>query len=91
MQVCVHKMLKHESIIKFYGFRKDDNIQYIFLEYASGGELFDRIGEKPSSCNKQLLIRNPSLLPLTLSVLIMLFPKPVSTYFFLIFCICFTL
>ncbi|WAR28432.1 CHK1-like protein [Mya arenaria] len=42
-EVCVHKMLKHESIIKFYGFRKDENIQYIFLEYASGGELFDRI------------------------------------------------
>ncbi|XP_045200071.2 serine/threonine-protein kinase Chk1-like [Mercenaria mercenaria] len=42
-EVCVHKMLNHESIIKFYGFRKDDSIQYIFLEYASGGELFDRI------------------------------------------------
>ncbi|KAH3870491.1 serine/threonine-protein kinase Chk1-like [Dreissena polymorpha] len=42
-EVCVHKMLKHDSIIKFYGFRKDENIQYIFLEYASGGELFDRI------------------------------------------------
>lgn len=42
-EVCVHRMLNHDSIIKFYGFRKDDNIQYIFLEYASGGELFDRI------------------------------------------------
>lgn len=42
-EVCVHKMLNHESIIKFYGFRKDGKIQYIFLEYASGGELFDRI------------------------------------------------
>jgi len=38
-------MLKHESVIKFFGFRKDDNVQYIFLEYASGGELFDRIGK----------------------------------------------
>ncbi|XP_060554765.1 serine/threonine-protein kinase Chk1-like [Ruditapes philippinarum] len=42
-EVCVHKMLNHKNIIKFYGFRKDDNIQYIFLEYAIGGELFDRI------------------------------------------------
>ncbi|KAL4220708.1 Serine/threonine-protein kinase Chk1 [Mactra antiquata] len=42
-EVCVHKMLNHDSVIKFYGFRKDDKIQYIFLEYASGGELFDRI------------------------------------------------
>lgn len=42
-EVCCHKLLSHESIIKFYGFRKDGKIQYIFLEYASGGELFDRI------------------------------------------------
>lgn len=44
-QVCVHKLLNHETIIKFYGFRKDGKIQYLFLEYASGGELFDRIGK----------------------------------------------
>ena len=43
-QVACHRLLSHESIIKFYGFRKDGKIQYIFLEYASGGELFDRIG-----------------------------------------------
>lgn len=43
-KVCVHKLLSHETIIKFYGFRKDGKIQYLFLEYASGGELFDRIG-----------------------------------------------
>ncbi|XP_048772853.2 serine/threonine-protein kinase Chk1-like [Ostrea edulis] len=42
-EVCVHKLLGHETIIKFYGFRKDGKIQYLFLEYASGGELFDRI------------------------------------------------
>ncbi|XP_011450416.2 serine/threonine-protein kinase Chk1 [Magallana gigas] len=42
-EVCVHKLLSHETIIKFYGFRKDGKIQYLFLEYASGGELFDRI------------------------------------------------
>lgn len=38
-------MLSHEHIIKFYGFRKDGHVQYLFLEYACGGELFDRIGK----------------------------------------------
>ena len=38
-------MLSHESIVKFYGYRKSGTRQYLFLEYASGGELFDRIGE----------------------------------------------
>ncbi|KAL1418707.1 hypothetical protein MTO96_025739 [Rhipicephalus appendiculatus] len=42
-EICVHRMLNHENIIKYYGHRKDGNHQYIFLEYASGGELFDRI------------------------------------------------
>ena len=39
------KMLKHEHIIRFYGDRKVDTINYLFLEYADGGELFDRIGK----------------------------------------------
>ncbi|KAJ8315946.1 hypothetical protein KUTeg_005960 [Tegillarca granosa] len=43
-EICVHKMVNHETIIKFYGFRKDGKLQYLFLEYACGGELFDRIG-----------------------------------------------
>ncbi|KAJ8316319.1 hypothetical protein KUTeg_006333 [Tegillarca granosa] len=42
-EICVHKMVNHETIIKFYGFRKDGKLQYLFLEYACGGELFDRI------------------------------------------------
>ena len=28
-----------------YGTRDDENSVYMLLEYASGGELFDRIGE----------------------------------------------
>lgn len=39
-------MLNHENIIKFLGNRREDDIEYIFLEYASGGELFDRIGNE---------------------------------------------
>ncbi|XP_077985795.1 serine/threonine-protein kinase Chk1-like [Glandiceps talaboti] len=43
-EVCIHRMLTSDkSIIQFYGSRKEGNRQYIFLEYASGGELFDRI------------------------------------------------
>ncbi|XP_049525522.1 serine/threonine-protein kinase grp-like isoform X3 [Dermacentor silvarum] len=42
-EICVHRMLNHDNIIKYYGHRKDGSHQYIFLEYASGGELFDRI------------------------------------------------
>lgn len=42
-EICVHRMLSHDNIIKYYGHRKDGPQQYIFLEYASGGELFDRI------------------------------------------------
>ncbi|XP_076040324.1 serine/threonine-protein kinase grp isoform X2 [Oratosquilla oratoria] len=42
-EICIHKMLKHQNIIKFYGSRREDSMQYMFLEYAAGGELFDRI------------------------------------------------
>ena len=42
-EVCIHKMVSHENIIKFYGNRKSETRQYLFLEYACGGELFDRI------------------------------------------------
>jgi hypothetical protein len=38
------KMLQSPLFIHFYGSRTEGNIQYLFLEYASGGELFDRIG-----------------------------------------------
>lgn len=37
-------MMNHTNIIKFYGCRADAGIQYLFLEYAEGGELYDRIG-----------------------------------------------
>ena len=43
-------MVNHESIIRFYGQRKCNNFQYLFLEYASGGELFDRIGKIVNRC-----------------------------------------
>ena len=44
-EVCVHRMLNDPHIIRFYGRRENGNFEFIFLEYAAGGELFDRIGE----------------------------------------------
>ncbi|XP_053307606.1 serine/threonine-protein kinase Chk1 isoform X2 [Spea bombifrons] len=42
-EICINKMLNHSNIVKFYGHRREGNIQYLFLEYCRGGELFDRI------------------------------------------------
>ncbi|KAI8514978.1 Serine/threonine-protein kinase Chk1 [Branchiostoma belcheri] len=42
-ELCIHKMMNNSHIIRFYGHRKDGTLNYLFLEYASGGELFDRI------------------------------------------------
>lgn len=44
-EVCIQKALQHPHILRFFGQRSQGDIEYIFLEYASGGELFDRIGE----------------------------------------------
>lgn len=43
-EVCIHKLLKHPNILKLFGKRTQDTTEFIFLEYAPGGELFDRIG-----------------------------------------------
>lgn len=42
-EICVHRLLEHEHVIRYYGNRSEGPLQFIFLEYASGGELFDRI------------------------------------------------
>ncbi|KAL1139489.1 hypothetical protein AAG570_006473 [Ranatra chinensis] len=42
-EVKIHKMLSDPHIIRYYGWRKHGNLEYIFLEYAPNGELFDRI------------------------------------------------
>lgn len=39
------KMLRDSHVIRFFGQRTCGNTHYLFLEYADGGELFDRIGE----------------------------------------------
>jgi len=42
-EICVHKLLKHKQVVQCYGSRSEGRRQFIFLEYCSGGELFDRI------------------------------------------------
>lgn len=44
-EAAIHCRLKHSSIIKYFGQRQSKDYYYIFLEYAAGGELFDRIGK----------------------------------------------
>lgn len=43
-EICIQRMLADPHILQFYGNRREGHIEYIFLEYAAGGELFDRIG-----------------------------------------------
>lgn len=43
-EAIIHQKLGHPHIITYYGQRQDQNYVYMFLEYSSGGELFDRIG-----------------------------------------------
>lgn len=44
-ETTIHRMLSNPNIIQYFGKRSEPNMEYIFLEYASGGELFDRIGK----------------------------------------------
>lgn len=42
-EVLIHRSLNHENVIKYFGRRKEPLRQYIYLEYASRGELFQMI------------------------------------------------
>nr|CAD7412739.1 unnamed protein product [Timema poppensis] len=42
-EVCIHRMLTDQHIIRYFGQRREGHMEYIFLEYAAGGELFDKI------------------------------------------------
>ncbi|XP_029155762.1 serine/threonine-protein kinase grp isoform X1 [Nylanderia fulva] len=42
-ETAIHRMLSNPNIIQYFGKRSEPNMEYIFLQYASGGELFDRI------------------------------------------------
>lgn len=57
-EVCIHRMLTDPHIVRYYGQRREGNVEYIFLEYAAGGELFDRIGEYSSQSATKRTIHN---------------------------------
>ncbi|XP_034193551.1 serine/threonine-protein kinase grp isoform X1 [Osmia lignaria lignaria] len=42
-ETTIHRTLSNPNIIQYFGKRSEPSMEYIFLEYASGGELFDRI------------------------------------------------
>ena len=42
-EVAIHRLMSSPNVIQFFGQRREGNIEYLFLEYAAGGELFDRI------------------------------------------------
>ncbi|KRZ45266.1 Serine/threonine-protein kinase Chk1 [Trichinella pseudospiralis] len=46
-EALISRTMRHENVIASAGYRKENNIYYIFLEYAQGGELYDRIGRQP--------------------------------------------
>lgn len=56
-EICINKMLSHENVVKFYGHRREGTIQYLFLEYCSGGELFDRIGNNRCLQSREVGVR----------------------------------
>lgn len=41
----LHRLLVHPNIIRLFGKREEADKVYIFLEYAAGGELFNKIGK----------------------------------------------
>lgn len=45
LQIGINKMLSHINIVKYYGHRRDGSREFIFLEFVTGGELFDKIGK----------------------------------------------
>jgi len=42
-EIRIHLSLKHLNIIGFYGFFDDNENVYLLIEYATGGELYQRL------------------------------------------------
>ncbi|CAF1177657.1 unnamed protein product [Rotaria sordida] len=41
--INLHKLCVHENIIQFYDYKKKGSEYHLYLEYAAGGDLFNRI------------------------------------------------
>lgn len=44
-EAALQRALRHPHVVRCLGERTHQGLHYMFLEYAQGGELFDRIGE----------------------------------------------
>lgn len=44
MYILIHSKLKHQHIIELEAHCQDEQYIYLIMEYATGGELFDKIG-----------------------------------------------
>ncbi|XP_050669739.1 serine/threonine-protein kinase grp isoform X2 [Leptidea sinapis] len=42
-EAALHRALRHPHVLRCLGERRHGGVHYLFLEYAQGGELFDRI------------------------------------------------
>uniref|UniRef100_A0A6B2FYL4 non-specific serine/threonine protein kinase n=1 Tax=Myxobolus squamalis TaxID=59785 RepID=A0A6B2FYL4_MYXSQ len=42
-EICIHKSLSHERIVKFFGYREEVEEYYVFMEYVPNGELYNLI------------------------------------------------
>lgn len=42
-EAALHRALRHPHVLRCLGERRHQRLHYLFLEYAQGGELFDRI------------------------------------------------
>lgn len=42
-EAALHRALRHPHVLRCLGERRHHSLHYLFLEYAQGGELFDRI------------------------------------------------
>lgn len=43
-EAALQRALRHPHVLRCLGERTHQGLHYMFLEYAQGGELFDRIG-----------------------------------------------
>ena len=59
MEVSLHNHVAgpaggHDNIIRFFRSDEDHVWRWIAMEYADGGDLFDKIGMRPIGCKSQV-------------------------------------
>uniref|UniRef100_A0A2H1WKX3 SFRICE_015164 n=1 Tax=Spodoptera frugiperda TaxID=7108 RepID=A0A2H1WKX3_SPOFR len=51
-EAALHRALRHPHVLRCLGERTHQGLHYLFLEYAAGGELFDRIEPDVGMCEE---------------------------------------